>query len=356
MLVVKGDPIKIFHSLISEYQIDTVYANEDYEPSAIKRDEEVGKYLSENGVELKLFKDQVIFAKDEIIKKDGKPYTVFTPYKNRWLDNYLIQKQPQLAIAKFDNFKKRDSNLPPLEKIGFKPADQFVRDFDLSNLDRYKKDRDFPALDITSHLSTHLRFGTVSIRQIMEQVYPRHMTFVSELIWREFFMQILYHFPRVVTENFKIKYNNVEWINDRETFDRWCNGMTGYPLVDAGMRELNATGYMHNRVRMVVAGFLCKHLLIDWRWGEAFFAEKLLDYELSSNNGNWQWAAGTGCDAAPYFRIFNPIRQQEKFDSKNQYIRKWVPEFDSKDYCTPIVDHDAARKRAIATYKEGMAV
>jgi len=229
-----------------------------------------------------------------------------------------------------------------------------VQDYNLSQIYKYPEERDFPAVDSTSYLSPHLRFGTVSVRTVISKLTKNDKVFMSELIWREFFMQILFHFPKVVSGNFRSKYDGIEWLNNTEDFKHWCNGTTGYPMVDAGMRQLNKTGYMHNRVRMVTAGFLCKHLLIDWRLGEAYFAKKLLDYELSANNGNWQWAAGTGCDAAPYFRIFNPLEQFKKFDKNQEYVKKWVPEFGTDSYPEPIIEHKFARKRALEAYKKGI--
>ncbi len=246
-----------------------------------------------------------------------------------------------------------NSSFPSLSELGFKKSKIKVKEYNINDLDNYSNERDFPAVDSTSYLSPHLRFGTVSIRQLVNQL-KNNQVFLSELIWREFFMQILYHFPDVVDHNFKRKYDGIEWRNNENEFKAWCEGKTGYPMVDAGMRQLNKTGYMHNRVRMITAGFLCKHLLIDWRWGEAYFAKKLLDFELSSNNGNWQWAAGTGCDAAPYFRIFNPNEQQKKFDKDFEYIKKWVPEFGTDKYLKPIIDHKEARERALREYKKGI--
>ena len=251
------------------------------------------------------------------------------------------------------HFAKLEFNLPSLKELGFIRSSIKVHAYDISQLDNYDEVRNFPALNQTSFLSPHLRFGTVSIRKVVKQTVS-NQSFLSELIWREFFMQILYHFKEVVHSNFRRKYDHIEWRNNAAEFESWKNGATGFPMVDAGMRELNATGYMHNRVRMVVAGFLCKHLLIDWRWGEAYFAKKLLDYELSSNNGNWQWAAGTGCDAAPYFRVFNPTTQIKKFDPEMTYINKWIPELNALSYPSPIVDHKTARERAIAMYKRGI--
>ncbi len=318
--VLKGDPGAVWKKLISTWDIGAVYINKDYEPYAIKRDNEVERILKSKNIPLLKFKDQVIFEESEILKSDNKPYTVFTPYRNRWLQRFRdisftnTTKNNNLP----GNFHKIPSALPGLEETGFRGSTIKVRPYDLSVIPEYEKYRDLPAEDKTSYLSPHLRFGTISIRKLVSEASEKNLTFLNELIWREFFMQILFHFPHVVTGNFKTAYDDVQWLNNEKDFDRWCNGETGYPIVDAGMRQLNETGYMHNRVRMITAGFLCKHLLTDWRWGEAYFAEKLLDYELSSNNGNWQWAGGTGCDAAPYFRVFNPETQQKKFDPRKR--------------------------------------
>jgi deoxyribodipyrimidine photo-lyase len=354
LLCKKGDLKIVWSKLIEEYDIQEVYTNEDYEPYAIKRDLAIQKLLSENSITFKSYKDQVVFAKNDVLKKDNTPYTVFTPFKNRWISKLETDKSIlEPCSINRDKFFKINLDLPSLESFNFKRSSIKVQDYRLNDLDDYEETRNFPGLDKTSYLSPHLRFGTISIREIIEQSLSNEC-FLSELIWREFFMQIIYHFPEVVHSNFKRKYDNIEWRNNPEEFDKWKNGNTGYPIVDAGMRELNATGYMHNRVRMVVAGFLCKHLLIDWRWGEAYFAEKLLDYELSSNNGNWQWASGTGCDSAPYFRIFNPTEQVKKFDSQLFYINKWIPELNLLNYPSPIVDHKYARTRAIEAYKKGI--
>ena len=352
----KGSPENVWRQILNEFEVKTVYLNEDYEPYAIKRDLAIQKLLRTQGIELKVFKDQVIFSKNEVLKNDGTPYTVFTPYKNKWIyklqDDETILRSLSMNKSGFANIKL---NFPSLEQLGFKRSNLKVHDHELDHLEDYHNVRNFPALQQTSFLSPHLRFGTLSIRNIVEQALTlSNQVFLSELIWREFFMQILYHFPKVVDSNFRSKYDDIKWRNSPEEFKRWKNGETGYPMVDAGMRELNSTGYMHNRVRMVVAGYLCKHLLIDWKWGEAYFAQKLLDYELSSNNGNWQWAAGTGCDAAPYFRVFNPTEQVRKFDPEMNYIKKWVPELNSSNYPPPMVDHKQARERAINTYKEGI--
>lgn len=353
ILCKQGRVVDVWKEVLDTLQVRQVYCNEDYEPYAIARDEIVRDLLSERGIPFFRFKDQVVFAKDEVLKNDGSPYTVFTPYKNKWLSKFREELCFSSPSSELKNYFKFRTDLPKIQQIGFRETGKKIRPYSLENLDNYSNTRDFPALDQTSHLSVHLRFGAVSIREIVSRV-SSNQVFLSELIWREFFMQILFHFPNVIDQNFKRKYDAVQWRNNPDEFERWKNGETGYPLVDAGMRELNASGYMHNRVRMVVAGFLCKHLLIDWRWGEAYFAEKLMDYELSSNNGNWQWAAGTGCDAAPYFRIFNPIRQAQKFDPENEYINNWIPDSESLPFPASIVEHKFARKRAISTYKEGL--
>ena len=351
LLCLIGDPLKILGELIRKYEIAGLYFNKDYEPYALERDTSVKEMLEKNNISVHSFKDQVIFEQNEIIKDDGKPYTVYTPYKKKWLHRFRTELYIPRKENNRDNYYSCNFPFPGLSEIGFQQSSIRVRDYDLTNLDNYAYTRDFPAKNSTSYLSPHLRFGTVSIRQVIAQLDPANEIFLSELIWREFFMQILFHFPEVVTQNFKSQYNGIEWLNNEDEFERWCQGNTGYGLVDAGMRQLNTTGYMHNRIRMVVASFLCKHLLIDWRWGETYFAEKLLDYELSSNNGNWQWVAGTGCDAAPYFRIFNPEEQQKKFDRELEYIKKWVPEYGTNNYPKPIVNHSYARKRALGTYK-----
>jgi len=350
--ILKGQIDDVWEKLVTTYDIQKVYLNKDYEPYAIKRDQKIKEFLNSKGIEMKTFKDQVIFEEDEIVKADGKPYTVFTPYKRKWLEKFT--KVNLNLIANFDNFFKKTIDFPSLNQLGLKNSSLKVKKYSLKNVSTYSETRNFPNLDSTSYLSPHLRFGTISVRQIITELKNKSETFLSELIWREFFMQIIFHFPHVVTKNFRPKYDGIQWVNNKEDYDNWCQGKTGYPLVDAGMRQLNETGYMHNRVRMVTAGFLCKHLLIDWRYGEAYFAKKLLDYELSSNNGNWQWAAGTGCDAAPYFRIFNPIEQLKKFDKTLTYTKKWVKDFDTLEYPKPIVDHKYARNRALEAYKKGI--
>lgn len=350
--IFKGQIDEVWEKLVTTFDIQKVYSNKDYEPYAIKRDQKIKEFLNSKGIEMKTFKDQVIFEEDEVVKADGKPYTVFTPYKRKWLEKFT--KVNLNLIANFDNFYNKIIDFPSLNQLGLKNSSLKVKKYSLKNVSTYSETRNFPNLDSTSYLSPHLRFGTISVRQIITELKNKSETFLSELIWREFFMQIIFHFPHVVTKNFRPKYDGIQWVNNKEDYDNWCQGKTGYPLVDAGMRQLNETGYMHNRVRMVTAGFLCKHLLIDWRYGEAYFAKKLLDYELSSNNGNWQWAAGTGCDAAPYFRIFNPIEQLKKFDKTLTYTKKWVKDFDTLEYPKPIVDHKYARNRALEAYKKGI--
>lgn len=352
MLIVRGNIAEVWYKLIDAYSIESVYTNKDYEPYAIKRDKQVCALLNAEGIQLKLFKDQVIHEEHEVLKGDGTPYTVFTPYKNKWLEHYRPQ-QPE-ALSNTNNFHQKNYPFLELDKLGIERSAIRVRPFTLKGVNTYAETRNFPDLDSTSYLSPHLRFGTISVRQIIAQLSNNAATFLSELIWREFFMQILFHFPKVVTGNFRSKYDGIQWRNNELEFEKWCKGETGYPMVDAGMKQLNATGYMHNRVRMVTASFLCKHLLIDWRKGESYFAKKLLDFELSSNNGNWQWAAGTGCDAAPYFRVFNPSEQLKKFDKDQNYIKTWLPKFGTDEYPEPIVDHKEARLRALDTYKAGI--
>ncbi|CAL66792.1 cryptochrome/photolyase family protein [Christiangramia forsetii] len=353
-------PEKVFKNLISDYEIEKVFTNRDYEPYAKERDQKIAKILSGNDIEFEDFKDQVIFEKDEVVKKDGDPYVVYTPYKNLWREKFSkIDLDFHYTTRYMDNFYQ-NSRLPNLSlaDIGFKKSSLKVPDYKVTPglIKDYKDKRDYPAVEGTSRLGPHLRFGTVSVRQMIRDADEEsNKTFLDELVWREFFMQILFHFPDTVTEAFKKKYDRIEWRNNKDEFELWKQGKTGYPLVDAGMRQLNESGFMHNRIRMLVGSFLCKHLLIDWRWGEAYFAEKLLDYEMSSNVGNWQWVAGSGVDAAPYFRIFNPTTQIEKFDKDKEYIKEWVPEFGTDDYPEKMVDHKEARERALKTYKEAVS-
>lgn len=355
-----GTPALIFGQLLSTYSISTVFANHDYEPYTQERDHQVKLLLAEKGVLFRTFKDQVVFEKNEVVKPDGEPYTIFTPYSRKWLEK-LKSSTDHLHLWNssdyLHNFIEVDTNRKlQLSDIGFIETPNVFKPFELHRqvLQSYDKTRDFPAQDSTSKVSVHLRFGTVSIRELARKALIINAIWLNELIWREFFMQILWHFPHVVNQPFKPKYQFIKWLNNESDFDSWCRGETGFPIVDAGMRELNATGFMHNRVRMVTASFLVKHLLVNWQWGEAYMANKLLDFELSSNNGNWQWAAGTGCDSAPYFRIFNPMSQAEKFDSQNIYIKKWVPEFGSSSYIKPIIDHSFARSRCLETYKSAL--
>ncbi len=354
LLVLHNKPIDAWKGIIKDYSVNEVYFNKDYEPYGLARDNEIVDFLKTNGVEAKSFKDHVICDFSEVLKNDGLPYTIYTPYKNKWLSKVELSSITPVESLKFDSFIKHTAPFPELNEIGFEESNKKVKPYSINHLDEYETTRNFPSTDGTSYLGPHLRFGTVGLRTIIKSV-KKNSTFVSELIWREFFIQILYHFPEVVGHNFKRKYDGIGWLNKEEDFVKWCKGNTGYPMVDAGMRQLNETGYIHNRVRMVVASFLCKHLLIDWKWGEAYFAKHLLDYELSSNNGNWQWAAGTGCDAAPYFRVFNPSEQLKKFDGQMNYTKKWVPELLTGNYAKPMVDHKKARIRAIDTYKSGIS-
>ena len=352
-----GRPLEIYQKLTEKYNIESVFFNEDYEPYAIKRDQEIADFLNKKGINFHTYKDQVIFQKDEITKADGKPYTVYTPYSKQWLLKFNDQNLEFFASdKKLENLLNIEKQNITLENIGFKKTNYLFETpkINLEILEKYQETRDFPTLE-TSQISVHLRFGTFSIRKLVKIANElKDKTYLKELIWREFFMQILWHFPKVIHHSFKEKYDNIAWENNEELFQKWCEGKTGYPIVDAGMRELNETGLMHNRVRMVCASFLTKHLLTDWRIGEAYFAEKLMDYDLSANNGNWQWSAGSGCDAAPYFRVFNPEEQQKKFDPKFIYIKKWVKEFGTSAYPKPIIEHKFARERALKSYKEGL--
>lgn len=351
-----GEPLEIFKLLSEEFDIQAVFCNRDYEPQAIKRDTEIYNYFKAKEIPFKAYKDQVIFDKNEIVKNDGTPYTVYTPYSKKWKAQ-LAEKDIKIQVPNFSHFLKQDfSEIHSLKEIEFLKTDMVFEKprLDASIIDEYDKYRDYPALQRTTQLGIALRFGTISIRQCVSFALQHNQTWLNELIWREFFMQILYHFPKVVNHSFKSKYEFIKWRNNEQEFDLWCKGKTGYPIVDAGMRQLNDTGFMHNRVRMIVASFLCKHLLIDWRWGEAYFAQKLNDYDLSANNGNWQWAAGCGCDAAPYFRVFNPTTQTEKFDKHFEYIKSWVPELETSDYPQPIAEHSFARDRALKIYGEAV--
>jgi deoxyribodipyrimidine photo-lyase len=351
-----GEPVSVWGKIITQFDMANVYLNKDYEPYAIERDAQVRALLGQHGIRLFECKDQMIFEESEVVKEDGKPYTVYTPYRKKWLQQFHKSSGGSSELSRSGHFFPCNHSFPTLAKIGFQKSPIKILDYDMARLDRYAATRDLPGEDSTTYLGPHLRFGTISIRQVIQQLKPEDDVFLGELIWREFFMQILSHYPKVVDQNFNARYNGIAWRNDEKEFDRWCRGETGYPLVDAGMRQLNRTGYLHNRVRMVAASFLCKHLLIDWRWGEGYFAQKLMDYELSSNNGNWQWAAGTGCDAAPYFRVFNPMIQLQKFDRDFAYVKKWLPEFGTPDYPAPIVEHQFARNRALEVYKKALTI
>lgn len=353
-----GFPNEIWKQIINEYEIENVFTNHDYEPYAKKRDNDIAEILEANNIIFHTHKDDVIFEKGEVLKDDGKPYTVFTPYSKKWkaiLNDFYLSSYPNKKY--FSNFfKHKKISIPSLEEMDFKangqkfPSSKFKKEI----IKHYKEQRDYPAIEGTSRLSVHLRFGTISIRKLAREAQKLNETFLNELIWRDFYQMILWYFPHVVGRACKPEYDNIKWRNNEKEFDAWCKGETGYPIVDAGMRELNETGFMHNRVRMIVASFLTKHLLIDWRWGETYFAKKLLDFDLAANNGGWQWAAGSGCDAAPYFRIFNPYLQTQKFDPDLKYIRKWVPEFEELTYPRPIVDHEMARKRCLDVYGKAL--
>jgi deoxyribodipyrimidine photo-lyase len=356
-----GSPLSIYKLLLEKYTVQKVFTNHDYEPYALERDQAIAGLLKQNGVSFHTYKDHVILEKDEVVKDDAKPYTVFTPYSRKWkavLTDHHLKSYPTKKY--FANFYKQPAvAIPSLSEIGFKEVD---KPFPSKNLDeelikKYKVQRDLPAMHGTSRLGVHLRFGTISIRQLAAASKDLSETFLNELVWRDFYHMVLWYFPHVGRgKAFKPQYDAIEWRQDNGEFELWCSGQTGYPIVDAGMRELNATGFMHNRVRMIVASFLCKHLLLDWRLGEAYFAQKLLDFDLASNNGGWQWAAGSGCDAAPYFRIFNPYLQTKKFDPQLEYIKKWVPKFQEFNYPKPIVEHEFARKRCLEVYAKALKV
>jgi deoxyribodipyrimidine photo-lyase len=352
-------PEKVFKKLLEDYDIEAVYTNRDYEPYAQKRDAKINALLAENGVEFHDFKDQVIFEKTEVEKNDGGMYLVFTPYMKQWKKEFeSVELKPFPSEDKLDNTFK-NTRLPnlSLSDMGFETSSIKVSDYNLDKelLKNYEDTRNLPAIDGTSRLSPHLRFGTVGYRKVVEKsLSVDDEAFLNELIWREFYKAILYHYPETQDRAFKPKYDRIQWRNNEDEFEKWKKGETGYPIVDAGMRQLNKTGWMHNRLRMVVGSFLCKHLLIDWRWGEAYFAEKLLDYEMSSNVGGWQWVAGSGVDAAPYFRVFNPYSQTDRFDKEKKFIQKWVPEHDSNNYPEPMVEHKVARERCLKTYKEAV--
>ncbi len=359
MSVYYGTPETVFEQLTTEYDVSAVNYNRDYEPYALTRDKKISDLLELKSIGFKSFKDHVIFEQNEITKDDGLPYKVYTPFSKKWLAAFNSDRCSAFHSEKLLSNTYQSISFPwvDLKSIGFEPNPVKIASYKVESgiIENYEATRNFPAVDGTSKLGPHLRFGTVSVREIVSKaIQHSNNTFLKELIWREFFMQILWHFPHTVTQSFKPQYEAIQWRNDPEEYKKWCTGNTGYPLVDAGMRELNQTGFMHNRIRMLVGSFLCKHLLIDWRLGEAYFAEKLHDFELSSNVSNWQWVAGCGVDAAPYFRIFNPTTQVINFDKEHTYIKKWVPEYQELSYPTPMVDHKFARERCLKTYKEAL--
>jgi len=359
MCVMLGKPLDVFEQLLKTYQVVAVYTNHDYGPKANERDDSVAKLVESAGASFHHYKDQVIFEKEEVMKDDGKPYTIYTPYANKWRAHW-VHHLPKIhpSIKLVDYFlDTKPLPIPTLKEIGFETTDLTMppASWDPALVKNYTAHRDFPGIKGTTQLSVHLRFGTISVRKLALETQPLNTTFFNELIWRDFYHMILWHFPQVANgKSFKPQYDFIEWRNDEKEFEAWCQGKTGYPIVDAGMRELNTTGFMHNRVRMIVASFLTKHLLIDWRWGEAYFAQHLLDFDLAANNGGWQWASGSGCDAAPYFRVFNPRLQTEKFDKDLKYISKWIPELATADYPKPIVVHEVARERVLAAYAKAL--
>jgi deoxyribodipyrimidine photo-lyase len=360
LLVIHDTAEHAWKTIVKDYSINTVFTNHDYEPYAKIRDQAIGDLLKQHNISFKTYKDQVIFEKAEVVKDDGKPYTVYTPFKNKWMQKlkpFYLKAYPSNLYLK-NLYQTKQLLIPTLKALGFEKNDQDIPDKNYKNvIDDYAEKRDYPAIKGTSRIGIHLRFGTVSIRQLATDAHhAKEKTWLNELIWREFYMMILYHFPHTMDHAFRPEYDRIKWINDEEQFKVWCEGNTGFPLVDAGMRELNATGFMHNRVRMLTASFLSKHLLIDWRWGEHYFASKLLDYEMASNVGGWQWAAGSGTDAAPYFRIFSPDAQLKRFDPKFEYIKKWVPEYaDFSKYPKPIIDHAFARDRCLNAFKAALS-
>lgn len=359
LLVYYDRPLPVWKQLLQQYNIAQVHINHDYEQYAIDRDAAVRTLLESQHIPLYSYKDQCIFDRDEVLSKAGKPYSVFTPYSKAWkakVDDFYLRSYPTEKYFK-QFYQGSFSGIPTLESMNFEVVGKPfpAQEIPVDTIETYAEKRDYPTLEATSRMSIHLRFGTVSIRELARKAQELSPTYLNELIWRDFYFQVLYHFPHINTGHaFRKEYDRIQWRNNEAEFEAWCQGRTGYPLVDAGMRQMNETGFMHNRIRMVTASFLAKHLLIDWRWGEAYFAKKLLDYDFSANNGGWQWAAGSGCDASPYFRVFNPALQAKKFDPKGQYVKKWVPEIDQVDYPDPIVAHETARERAIQTYRRAV--
>ncbi|MBP6431065.1 MAG: deoxyribodipyrimidine photo-lyase [Ferruginibacter sp.] len=354
-----GKPLEVYKKIEAQYKIETVFTNHDYELYGIERDSAIQRFLASHSIQFKTYKDHVIFEKNEVLKDDGKPYTVFTPYSRKWkacLQPFHYKAYPTSKYFKHF-FKQDEQPIISLQQMGFTASSLVFPSHELNEeiVRKYTTNRDFPAIESTSKLGLHLRFGTVSIRQLLAKALTLNDTFVNELIWRDFYHMILWHFPHVgLGKAFRQEYDAIEWRHDDGEFEKWCKGQTGYPIVDAGMRELNSTGFMHNRVRMIVASFLTKHLLLDWRLGEDYFAQKLLDFDFAANNGGWQWASGSGCDAAPYFRIFNPYLQTKKFDENFAYIKKWMPEFQEFSYPKPIVEHEVARKRCLEVYAKAL--
>jgi len=357
LCVKHGNPLAVFTEIFNHWDVVSIYTNHDYERYGLERDTSIKDLAKEKGIDFRSFKDQVVFEKDEVLSGAGTPYTVFTPYSRKWKALLAETNLPDYPSSSLSNYVSDTFVIPTLSEIGFQPSglsfpENSVQD-DL--IKSYAQDRDFPAKPGTSRLSVHLRFGTVSIRSLVRRALGKSEVWLNELIWRDFYFNILHHFPHISAgHSFRKEYDRMNWRNNEVEFKAWCSGKTGYPIVDAGMRELNETGFMHNRVRMIVASFLVKHLLIDWRWGEAYFAEKLLDFDFAANNGGWQWAAGCGCDAAPYFRVFNPTLQTQKFDQSLSYIKKWVPELQEFTYPAPIVIHEFARARVLAAYKDAL--
>ena len=358
LLIIHDAPLAAFEKICKEFNVVKVITNSDYEPYAKDRDGRTESFLQSKRIPFTGFKDQVIFEKSDVMKQDGTPYTVYPPYAKMWLRQYAAQ---QLVTYKSEdllhNMMKHTSfQFPSLADIGFEVVDMqaFNTLIDEDIIRNYHDTRNLPAVVGTSHVSVHLRFGTLSVRQVVSLAARLNEKWLNELIWREFFMMILFHFPRVTEGAYKPKFDHIQWRNNEAEFAAWCRGETGYPIVDAGMRQLNETGWMHNRVRLITSSFLVKHLLIDWKWGDAYFADKLLDYDLSSNNGNWQWVTGSGSEAAPYFRIFNPFEQTKKFDPDFVYVKKWVKEYRS-GYLPMIVEHEFARKRALEVFKQSLA-
>jgi deoxyribodipyrimidine photo-lyase len=354
-----GEPNQVWQDILGEYAVTDVYCNRDYEPYAQQRDRAVHEFLSDKGINMHGYKDHVIFEKQEVTKDDGLPYTVFTPYSKKWKAKLTAHSFDPFSSmpAAIQLFATEPADILSLESMGFKAtefADFPSAEVSMNTIRNYHNTRDIPAIAGTTRLSLHLRFGTVSIRQLAAIAHRENEKWLNELIWRDFYQMILYHYPTTTEHAFKPAYDRIPWRNAPEEFTAWCEGQTGYPIVDAGMRELNATGFMHNRVRMIVASFLTKHLLIDWRLGERYFAKQLLDFDLASNVGGWQWAASSGCDAAPYFRVFNPALQTEKFDKELLYIKKWIPELGSPKYPKPIVDHSFARERVLKVFKAAL--